>query len=50
MELVIGIGWLIILCSLIMLFASAAISQHTKNRNKKERKDPYGYLFDIYDE
>lgn len=50
MAIIIGIGWLILLCSLIVLLASAAISQQTKNRETKETKDPFAYLFDVYDE
>lgn len=50
MAIILGIGWLMLLCALIIFFAAGAISQYTKKGPAKERKDPYGYLFDIYND
>ncbi|WP_341961066.1 hypothetical protein NM897_14645 [Planococcus maritimus] len=50
MAIIVGIGWLIILCTFIVFFAAGAISQHEKKRVAKDMEDPYSYLFDIYEE
>ncbi|WP_186008728.1 hypothetical protein [Planococcus maritimus] len=50
MAIIVGIGWLMLLCALIIFFAGGAISQRTKKGLTKNRKDPYDYLFNIYNE
>ncbi|WP_156889050.1 hypothetical protein [Planococcus maritimus] len=48
MAIIVGIGWLLVLCALIVFLAAGAISQHTKKGLTQDKKDPYDYLFDVY--
>ncbi len=50
MAILIGMGWLISMCSLIIVSSSIAISKYTQEEIKKDRNDPYAYLFDIYND
>nr|WP_245592222.1 hypothetical protein [Ectobacillus panaciterrae] len=44
-----GMLYLIILCIIITLFSSLTISLYEKKKCTKKKKDPYSFLFDVYD-
>jgi hypothetical protein len=50
MVILIGIMCIFILCSTIIILSSLAISLHQKKKSFKVNKDPYSYLFEVYDE
>lgn len=50
MDILVGIICLIFLCSSIIFLSSLSISLHHKGKNSNKKKDPYSFLFDVYDE
>jgi hypothetical protein len=50
MVILMGIMCLIFLCSSILILSSLTISLHKKKKFLKKKKDPYSFLFEVYDE
>jgi hypothetical protein len=50
MVILVGIMGLVFLCSSIIILSSLTISLQQKKKILKKNKDPYSFLFDIYDE
>ncbi|WP_157756133.1 hypothetical protein [Paenibacillus crassostreae] len=50
MIILVGIICLIFMCSSIIILASIAISLHSTKKSSVGKKDPYSFLFEVYDE
>lgn len=50
MVVVLGILSLIFMCTCILILASFAISPHEKKSEPDNKKDPFSYLFEVYNE
>ncbi|MGF7046769.1 hypothetical protein J2T13_001267 [Paenibacillus sp. DS2015] len=50
MVVLVGIMCYVLLCSSIIILSAIAISLYQQEESPQKKKDPYSYLFEVYDE